>query len=87
GSFGFFGTTEPSDRAGHRHQPRFLVNITSTLQRLKSNQELRDGNPISLQLVAAPLAGKLEKEDTELQLEKIEIITTPVIINPPREEV
>jgi tyrosinase len=87
GSFGFFGTTEPSDRPGHRHQPRFLVNITNTLQTLKGNQQLRDGTPISLQLVAAPLAGKLEKEDTELQLEKIEIITTPVIINPPREEV
>ena len=86
GSFGFFGTTEPSDRAGHRHQPQFLVNISDTLQRLKSTQQLKDGTPISLQLVAAPLAGKLEREDTELQLEKIEIITTPVIINPPREE-
>jgi tyrosinase len=85
GSFGFFGTTEPPDRVmEHKHQPSFLVNITGTLQKLKSNQELRDGTPISVQLVAVPLAGKLERSDTQLMLEKIDIITTPVIVNPPR---
>ncbi len=41
------------------------------------------GSPLSLQLVATPFAGKFEKEDTQLVLNGIEIIVTPVIINPP----
>ncbi|MEK6288811.1 MAG: tyrosinase family protein [Acidobacteriota bacterium] len=84
GSFSFFGTEQPDapDHGGHKHPaPKFLVNITDTLQRLKRNQELRDGSPISVQLVAAPFAGKFEKEDTQLALDKIEIIVTPVVIN------
>jgi tyrosinase len=89
GSFAFFGT-EPPDAAApnggeHRHQPKFLVNITDTLQKLKRNQELKDGSPFSVQLVPVPFAGKFEREDTQLILNTIEIITTPVIINsPPR---
>ena len=85
GSFGFFGTTEPSDNTGHKHQPQFLVNVTDTLQRLKRSGELKDGTPISVQLVPAAFDGQFEKADTELQLEKIDIITTPVIVNPPSE--
>jgi len=82
GSFAFFGTEQPGAAdQGHQHQqPKFLVNITDTLQRLKRNQELRDGSPISVQLVAVPFGGKFEKEDTELPLDKIEIIVTPVVI-------
>jgi tyrosinase len=84
GSFAFFGTEPPAGTASeHKHQPRFLVNITNTLQKLKSNQELKDGSPISVQLVPVPFAGKFEKEDTQLVVNKIEIIVTPVIINPP----
>ena len=86
GSFAFFGTDQPDAPAGaggeHKHQPRFLVNITKTLQKLKRSQELNDGSPIAVQLVAVPFSGKLEKEDTELLLDKIDIITTPVIVNP-----
>ena len=85
GSFGFFGTTEPADWAGHKHQPKFLVNITNTLQRLKGSQQLKDGTPISVQLVPVAFDGTFEKADTQLMLEQIEIITTPVIVNPPRE--
>jgi hypothetical protein len=85
GSFAFFGTPEPSTRAAtgadHKTHPEFLVNITNTLQNLKRNQELREGAPISVQLVAVPFAGKFEREDTQLSLERIDIITTPVIIN------
>jgi hypothetical protein len=44
---------------------------------------LNEGTPISLQLVPVPFAGKFEREDTQLELNGIEIITTPVIINPP----
>lgn len=86
GSFGFFGTTEPDDRPGHKHQPKFLVNITNALQRLKSSQQLKDGTPVSVQLVPVAFDGTFEKADTQLLLEQIEIITTPVIVNPPRNE-
>ncbi len=86
GSFGFFGTTEPAGGSGHQHQPKFLVNITNTLQRLKSSQQLKDGTPISVQLVPVAFDGTFEKADTQLMLEQIEIITTPVIVNPPRNE-
>ena len=58
------------------------MNITDTIQRLKRAQELKEGTPISIQLVAVPFSGKFEKEDTQLVLDRIEIIITPVIINP-----
>lgn len=84
GSFGFFGTA-PNAASGHQHQPKFLVNLTNAIQRLKSNQELKDTDTLSVQLVAVPFEGKFEKEDTQLVLEGIDIITTPVIINPTRQ--
>jgi tyrosinase len=82
GSFTFFGTEEPGAPAAgaHHHAPRFLVNLTDTIQRLRRRQELRGTTPISLQLVPTPFAGKLEREDTELVLNAIDIITTPVIV-------
>ncbi|MEP6569317.1 MAG: tyrosinase family protein [Acidobacteriota bacterium] len=86
GSFSFFGTAEPNAPAGeHRHQPKFLVNITNTLQRLNRTQAIRAEAPLSIQLVPVPYSGQFEKADTQLLLEKIEIITTPVIVNPPAE--
>ena len=86
GTFAFFGTEMPAhsnqpNGNEHRHQPRFLVNITNTLQKLKGTQELKDGSPISMQLVAVPYSGQFEKQDTEIRLNKIELIVTPVIIN------
>ena len=84
GSFAFFGTEPPNaaEAADHPHeQPRFLVNITDTVQRLRANQQLKEGSPISIQLVAVPFAGKFEREDTQLVLNRIEILITPVIIN------
>jgi tyrosinase len=81
GSFAFFGTTPPAGTppAGdHVHQPKFLVDLTPTLQRLLQRQELRDGQPISLQLVAVPFGDNFEKADTELLLENLDVITTPV---------
>lgn len=84
GSFTFFGTEPPGAPAAtahHRHHtPRFLVNLTETVQRLRQRQELRGTTPISLQLVPTPFAQKLEREDTELVLNAIDIITTPVIV-------
>jgi tyrosinase len=84
GSFAFFGThAEGATTGGHQHQPKFLVNLTNTIQRLRSSGQLNEGTPISLQFVPTPFAGKFEREDTQLELNGIEIITTPVIINPP----
>jgi tyrosinase len=71
--------TTPSE---HTHPARFLVNLTNTIQRLRSSGELKEGTPLTLQLVAAPFAGKFEREDTQLELRGIEIVITPVIINP-----
>jgi tyrosinase len=84
GSFAFFGTEAPDAAAAagqHRHQPRFLVNLTETIQRLKRAQELRQGTLVSLQLVPTPFAGKFEREDTELVLNAIDIIITPVLVS------
>lgn len=83
GSFAFFGTHTGTAAGGHEHQPKFLVNLTNAIQRLRSSGELKEGTPLSLQLVPVPFAGKFEREDTQLELNGIEIITTPVIINPP----
>jgi tyrosinase len=89
GSFAFFGTdvptTMPAAEAGmHHHQPRFLVDLTATIVRLKRSQELKDGVPISLRLVAVPFGDKFEMESAELVLTAVDIITTPVIINAAR---
>jgi tyrosinase len=83
GAFVFFGTeaasaTHSMDRPGH--QPKFLVNLTNALQNLRRNQELKENQPISVQLVPIPFEGKFEREDTQLVLNKIEIIITPVIV-------
>jgi hypothetical protein len=58
------------------------VNLTNTIQKLRSRGDLKEGTPLSLQLVPAPFAGKFERENTELELSGIEIVITPVIINP-----
>ena len=80
GSFAFFGTEPAGPAAEHRLQPSFLVNLTSTLQRLRSRQELTAAGAISLQLVPTPFAGGFEKADTELVLNGIDIIVTPVTV-------
>jgi tyrosinase len=82
GTFAFFGTEMPAhDNQHHSHQPRFLVNITNTVQKLKKSGELKDKDVISVQLVAIPFSGKFENNETEIRLNKIELIVTPVIIN------
>ncbi len=85
GSFAFFGTDQggaaPATDGEHKHRLSFLVNISHTLQRLKRSQAISEGRPFSIQLVPVPFAGQFERMDTQLVLEKIDIITTPVIIN------
>lgn len=78
GTFAFFGTDIPT--AAHKLEPRFLVDLTGTIQRLKEIHGLRDSTPLSVQLVPVPFAGTFERADTQLILNKIEIITTPVIL-------
>jgi tyrosinase len=82
GSFAFFGTplkNENTAAGAHHHAPKFLVNLTATLQRLQQRQELR-GGVLSVQLVAVPFAGSFERDDTEVELTSLDVITTPVIV-------
>lgn len=86
GSFAFFGAPVPESNmhmgmTAHHHVPKFLVNITSALQKLKKNQQLTDKVPISVQLVAIPFLGKFENPATELLLDTVEFIVSPIIIN------
>jgi len=80
GSFAFFGTEPSTPGAEHRQQPRFLVNLTPTLQRLRRRQELTATGAVSVQLVPTPFAGGFEKADTELVLNGLDIIVTPVTV-------
>jgi tyrosinase len=84
GSFAFFGTAAPGAEGANgvqnHHQPRFLVNLTDTLQRLRQTQELRADQPITLQLVPTPFEGSPERADTTLILNAVDIIITPVIV-------
>lgn len=88
GSFAFFGTElsgEPARAApAAQGQPRFLVDITPTVQRLKRSGEVTDQSQLSVQLVATPFADKLEREDTQLVLNRIEILITPVVVRSKR---
>jgi tyrosinase len=85
GSFAFFGTPEEGTTSAsggeHKQRPDFIVNITDTLRTLKRNEALTDTTPLSVQLVAVAFAGSFERPDTTLLLEKIDVITTPVIVN------
>jgi tyrosinase len=77
GSFAFFGTQ------GHqhgRHTPKtdFLVNVTDTLQRLRTRGAMSDSEPISVQLVAVPIGAQLARPDAELTLERIDLIVSPM---------
>lgn len=82
GSFAFFGTQ--AGHAGHdgSHHPKtdFLVNVTDTLQTLRRRGELRADAPLSVQLVAVPIAERLASPEAELMLERIDLIITPVHI-------
>jgi tyrosinase len=82
GSFAFFGTQ--AGHAGHEgtHDPKtdFLVNVTDTLQVLKRAGVLRADSPISVQLVVVPIAQELASSQAELDVERIDLIVTPVRI-------
>ena len=77
GSFAFFGTHGPG-HGDHAPKTEFLVYVTDTLQRLRAIGALSEGEPISVQLVAAPIAAELERPDAELILERIDLIVSPI---------
>jgi tyrosinase len=75
GSFAFFGT----DTAGHGKMD-FLVSVSETLQNLTRQAQLAAGAPLSVQLVAVPANQEFSSAGTELTLEQVEFIVTPVIV-------
>lgn len=81
GSFAFFGSD--ANAAGHSHQLSYLVNLSGALVRLKGRQELNATTALTLQLVPVPFGQQLEKPDTTLTLNHVDIITTPVIAKRP----
>jgi tyrosinase len=79
GSFAFFGT-QAGGHEGHHGKTDFLVNVTETLRRVGRTGASSSGNGISIQLVAVPVAGGFVKPDTELVLNKIDLIVSPVMV-------
>jgi tyrosinase len=82
GSFSFFGS--PGGTHEQMHATQHLVNVTPVLRRLMERGELREGGAITVQLVAVPANGDFQKPDLVLELRKIELLVTPVIVRPPR---
>jgi tyrosinase len=77
GSFFFF-----THGGGHGHdenqkKPDYLVDITSTLKRLKSNEVSGGFNNITINLVAVPVEGVVT-ETTSLTAENIEVLISSV---------
>ncbi len=79
GSFAFFGTHD-SRHGDHHPKTGFLVNVTETLQTLKGTGQLRVGEQLSVQLVAVPATKVFIRPDTELTLEQIDFIVSPVTV-------
>lgn len=75
GSFAFFGTHAAGEHGDHG-KTDFLVNVTDVLKRIGANA----GRGISVQLVAVPVTGSFARPDTELVLEKIDLIVSPVLV-------
>jgi len=63
---------------------RFLSISRSALYSLMERGELREGGAISVQLVAVPANGSFQKPDLMLELRKIELLITPIIVRPTR---
>lgn len=82
GSFAFFGTDSTPASSEHTHQLNYLVNLSDALRRLKSTREVANGTALTMQLVPVPFGQHFEKADTQLVLEHVDIITTPVIVKP-----
>jgi len=50
------------------------------LRRLRSAGAIRDGEPLSIQLVPVPAARELARPEAELVLEGIDLLLAPVLV-------
>ncbi|MFL6857064.1 MAG: tyrosinase family protein [Allosphingosinicella sp.] len=94
GSFAFFGNPAEG-HAGHAAasgRPRFLVDITATLERLRKTGGMPADAPVTVQLVPTPFeappagtqtAAAAPAAPAELTLSGVDILTTPVIVSAP----
>ena len=93
GSFAFFGNPavgHDGHAAGAGETPRFMVDVTPTLQRLRQSGGMAADAPLTVQLVptpfdapapaAAPTAAAAPAPDLQVVLTGVDIMTTPVIV-------
>jgi tyrosinase len=83
GSFAFFGT-QAEHHGDHGPKREFLVDATPTLRRLRASSAVREGQPISVQLVPVPITQRFRARDVELALDRIDLIVTPVRVRSAR---
>ncbi len=76
GSFAFFGTTSESR---HHGKTDFLVNVTDALRRVQA----RSDDSLSIQLVAVPAHDTLVRAESELVLNRFELLVSPVLVRRP----
>ncbi|MDM0109059.1 tyrosinase family protein [Variovorax sp. J22R24] len=81
GSLSFFGS--PGGRHEQMHATKHLVNVTQTLRALMQRGELREGSPVTVQLVAVPADAQFRRPDLVLQLNRIELLATPIRVTKP----
>lgn len=81
GSLAFFGT--PGGQHEQMHGAKHLVNVTPTLRALMQRGEMNDLAAISVQLVAVPAYGQFRRPDLVLELNKVELLVTPIIVHKP----
>ena len=79
GSLAFFGT--PGGEHEQMHGGKHLVNVTPTLRALMQRGEMDDLAAISVQLVAVPAYGQFRRPDLVLELNRIELLITPIVVH------
>lgn len=77
GSYAFFGVHTPSGES-HHHKTDFIVDATETLKRLHRNGLARTDQPLTVQLVAVPVAGAFRQPEMQLMLKNLGFIIAPV---------
>jgi tyrosinase len=90
GSFAFFGNPAEGHGVHTRRSgaPRFMVDVTNTLQRLRESGGMTPDSPLTVELVPTPLdatsgTAVAPVPDLRLVLSGIDILTTPVIVAGP----
>jgi tyrosinase len=79
GSLAFFGT--PGGQHEQMHAAHHLVNVTPTLRALMRRGEMSDLAKVNIQLVAVPANGQFRRPELVLELSKVELLVTPVIVH------